>query len=257
MIVLARKVGIYVATFLAGGLISFVYSCAPLHNAKNWKIDYLEERLHARSIQVEELEGQIAELSSVSEDDSRAEELEMVKKDLASRAKSVSELEKKIKDSKKREKELTRSRDTWKSRHAKVESELEKLSSQLASVQGGTAAAAVPSRSAAPASSQGSNPSPPASAGGRSAASGSEVEVPLGAGWESGDGRARFELVSLDDGTAKIIPDPGSLAPGEKPTVISVPEGGRFHVGRASGRPHQVLLTRINGGDSITVDITQ
>ena len=40
-----RRVGAYLWTFLAGGLIAFVYSYAPLHDAKNWRIDYLEERL--------------------------------------------------------------------------------------------------------------------------------------------------------------------------------------------------------------------
>jgi hypothetical protein len=257
MIELARKAGIYVGIFLAGGLISFVYSCGPLHNAKAWKIDYLEERLEARTTQLVELESQIAEQKSASDDTSRADELTKLRDDLASRSKSIEGLERKVAGSKKREKELTRSRDTWKTRHAKLEAELEELSSRRASLDGSSAAAAAPSRAFAPAASGESTPSPPASQGNLSDASGSEVEVSLGEAWESGDGRARFELVSLEDGMAKIIPDAGSLGPGEKPTVISVPEGGRFHVGRASGRPHQVFLTRINGGDSITVDITQ
>ena len=44
---LARLVGGYLGTFIVGGLIALVYSHTVLHDAKNWRIDYLEEQLEA------------------------------------------------------------------------------------------------------------------------------------------------------------------------------------------------------------------
>jgi chromosome segregation ATPase len=127
--VLLRYPLLIVTAFLLGALAGFSYSYAPLHRAKDWKIDYLEERLTSRTNQIEELERELGEVRSASENQPSGEQLDALRAQLAeanglasSRKKEIAELEREL-DS------ANSSRDSWKSKHAQVASKLEKIES--------------------------------------------------------------------------------------------------------------------------------
>jgi hypothetical protein len=110
---------------LLGALLSFAYSYAPLHGAKNWKIDYLEERLESRNAQVLDLETQLREArasleGTASDDEVRAlrTRLDEATRLAAAREQEIAALEEKLESA-------NRSRDSWKSRHAAAVSDLE------------------------------------------------------------------------------------------------------------------------------------
>jgi hypothetical protein len=238
-----RRVGAYLGTFLAGGLIAFAYSYAPLHDAKNWRIDYLAERLELKQGQLAELQAELKRLKSDTADRPDSDTLKNLKDELATTNSTVESLEKKLAKSARRIEELERSRDQWKSKQAEAESKWKALDSEIEAIERNAASAPVP---AAPA------PDP----GGETRIA-SNVKVALGERWSSDDGRAQFHLIELEADQAKVIPDPASLTPGTVPTAISVRAGDQFHIGLSSGRALRVTVQSINGGDSITVDVTE
>jgi hypothetical protein len=110
---------------LLGALLSFAYSYAPLHRAKAWKIDYLEERLEARNAHVLELEAQLREArtsleGTASDDEVRAlrTRLDEATRLAESRDQEIAALEKKLESA-------SRARDSWESRHAAASADLE------------------------------------------------------------------------------------------------------------------------------------
>jgi len=116
---------LFLTALLLGALGTFVYSYAPLHNAKDWQIDYLEDRLETRNAHVLELEeelrvakGSLVGQPSDGEVDALRSQLSEANDLAASHQKQVDELERKLKSA-------SRSRDQWKSRHATVTAELE------------------------------------------------------------------------------------------------------------------------------------
>jgi chaperonin cofactor prefoldin len=238
-----HRVGIYLGTFLAGGLIAFAYSYAPLHDAKNWRIDYLEERLEFKQRQLTDLQAELKQLKSESVDRPDTGTFKRLKGELATTSSTVGDLKKKLARSARQIEELERSRDKWKSRHAEAESQRKTLASKIEAVEQNAASAPVP---AAPAPDPGSET--------RIA---SNVEVALGERWSSDDGRAQFDLVELEADQAKVVSDPTALAPGTVPTAIGVRAGDQFHIGLSSGRALRVTVQSLNGGDSITVDVTE
>ena len=58
----------------AGG--GFAYSYAPLHRAKDWQIDYLQERLDSRTGQVESLERELVETRGALDGQPSSDELD-------------------------------------------------------------------------------------------------------------------------------------------------------------------------------------
>ena len=55
---------LFLATFLAGAIAALVYSYAPLHSSKNWKIDYLEGRVDSQNEQINQLEAELVQSRS-------------------------------------------------------------------------------------------------------------------------------------------------------------------------------------------------
>jgi hypothetical protein len=246
----ARRAGLLIGIFLAGGLSSFVYSYVPLHNAKNWKIAWLEERLAARDEVVNGLEQHLAALESEVSERPDEGALEALRHQLASSRQGASELEKKLAQAERRVRELERARDTWKSRLADAEAKQQELAAAETAVE-------TPSESpAAPAFGDAASDGFDVASRPRAVATGAVVAT--GHGWSSRDGKAGFDLVGLDDGVARIVPDPRTTPAGAAPNVIDVAQGGRFRIGLASGRSLQVSLRGIDEvARSITFDVSE
>jgi hypothetical protein len=89
--------------FVLGGAMSFAYSYAPLHRAKDWRIEHLETRLASRNEHTRELERQLALARKSLAGAPAAEALAALETRLdeatslaASRAKDISSLERKL-----------------------------------------------------------------------------------------------------------------------------------------------------------------
>jgi hypothetical protein len=240
---LARLVGGYLGTFIVGGLIALVYSHTVLHDAKNWRIDYLEEQLEVRQEQLATFQTERRRLKADTAGRPDTDTFVSMQRDLEARDSTIADLEKKLTRSAREIKQLERSRDSWKSRHVEAESRREALASEIEVIQERAAAAPVPAA--------------PAPAPDDRARIASNVEVALGEGWSSDDGRARFNLVAVEADQAEVVPDATTLAPGSVPTAISVRVGDYFRIGLSSGRALRVFVQRINGESSITVDVTE
>jgi len=118
---------------LVGSIAGFAYSYAPLHRAKNWKIEWLEERLANRTAAVEELERELGELRTAGESEPTGDEMNALRAQLAeanglaaAQKQELAELERQLADA-------NGARDSWQSKHAQVASRLEQLESQPAS----------------------------------------------------------------------------------------------------------------------------
>jgi len=118
---LAVRAGIYAATFFGGALLAFVYSYMPLHSAKDWKIDYLEERGAAKDVELEATRGELASLEADSAERPDAQTFKVLQDELAVADKTVKRLEKHVARLERRTKELERSRNNWKAKHAEAE----------------------------------------------------------------------------------------------------------------------------------------
>lgn len=164
---LARRAGIYAGIFLAGGLLTFGYSYSPLHDAKNWRIDYLEERIRAKDAQLDELQKQLDEVRSEAADKPDGETFKLLQQELVTADKTVQELERKLARAEKQAKELERSRDKWKARHAEAESRRQPLaaSAPAAEPAPATAAAETAAPDSAPAAPAPGAPATPADGG--------------------------------------------------------------------------------------------
>jgi hypothetical protein len=119
--------GIYLGTFLAGGIITFAYSYHPLHNAKNWKIEYLEARMVAKSARLDSAAEKLAVLEREALGRPDFEVFEGVQDQLTKAEKSVTSLEKKVSWSDKKIRELEQSRASWKRRASQAESKAKDL----------------------------------------------------------------------------------------------------------------------------------
>lgn len=148
---LARRVGIHVGVFLAGALIAFVYSYAPLHSAKNWKIDYLEERLDASRLQIEDLERNLADVQKKMRTRADPEAFRLLQGELAVTDDTIGDLESKLARSQRRVKDLERSRDSWKAKHSEAELKREALLSEIESINSPAPEVEFPLLPAAPA----------------------------------------------------------------------------------------------------------
>lgn len=131
LIKLARTAGIYLAVFLVGGLFAFVYSYSPLHNSKNWKIDYLNGRLDAQTTRLAEVTVELDELQTDSASRPDAETFGMLQNELASTDKTIGDLERKLEKSERRVKELEQSRKNWRAKAKAAENKSEALAAEL------------------------------------------------------------------------------------------------------------------------------
>jgi len=147
---LAKKAGIYLGVFLAGGAIAFVYSYSPIHKAKNWKIHYLEERLESKDIELQELQRELSAVREDSADKPDGQTFKLLQDELVTTDKTVKDLERKLSKAERRVKELAKSRDSWKAKHASAQSrpEVRVAGSETAS-EGASAPPAAPAPHAA------------------------------------------------------------------------------------------------------------
>jgi septal ring factor EnvC (AmiA/AmiB activator) len=129
------------AAFLVGGALAFAYSYAPLHRAKDWQVDYLEDRLEARNEQVRGMETQLEDAEGKLADTPSGEELSALKSQLAEATDLIESRKREIASLKRKLEATSRSRDSWKTKYASALSELENEKSRAA-------AAVAPRRSA-------------------------------------------------------------------------------------------------------------
>lgn len=128
---IARTAGIYLATFLCGGLFAFAYSYSPLHNSKNWKIDYLSDRLEAQSARLTDVSGELETLKADTESRPDAQTFGMLQNELATADKTVGDLERKLEKSERRIKELEQSRKNWRAKAKAAENKSEALAAEI------------------------------------------------------------------------------------------------------------------------------
>ena len=82
--------------FLAGALLAFLYSYIPLHNAKNWKIDYLEERLVAKDNELGELQRKLRQIETDSADKPDSQTFKQLQDELHTTDKTLKGLERQV-----------------------------------------------------------------------------------------------------------------------------------------------------------------
>lgn len=239
---LAIQVGVYVGVFLAGAILAFLYSYIPLHNAKNWKIDYLEERLVAKDNEVRSLEKQIATFEDDGPDEPDGRTFEQVQVELTSAHTNVKDLERKIAQLEGRTREVERSRNEWKSKYEAAEK---------------TRLAALRSDSRGRSEATDAGPaSVPAAAGSIGAPLVADALVRIGTRWRSPDGRSDFDLVAISDEVARVVPNASALRPGNVPEIREVSAGQQFEVDAPGGRVLRVVVERIEGTSGIVIDVT-
>jgi hypothetical protein len=112
---------------LLGAALSFAYSYSSLHRAKDWKIDYLEGRLESRTSQVEALEAELVQTQGSLEGQPSTGEMEALRAQLDEADSLTKSQQKQLKDLERKLANLTRSRDSWKSKHAAARSEIETM----------------------------------------------------------------------------------------------------------------------------------
>ena len=233
-----RHPGALAGAFVLGGILAFGYSYVPLHGAKDWKIDYQESRLLSQREKLEELEvklaaaeGEAARAANLEEEVPRRQELDEALAKLKALEGKYSKLEK-------QNVELTRSRDTWKSRHATAQQERDELEARAE-----TPVAATP-RDATPPEAEAEEAAPMAAAA--TEASPVEDTVLEGARWTSPDGNAAFTLVAAEEGraTLRLLPDGGS---------IRVESGSNVRIGDAARGSYRVTVMEIETGRAIRI----
>ena len=123
---------LFLAAILLGAICAFAYSYAPLHRAKDWQIGYLEERIELRSSQVEELERGLEEAEKSLVGQPSGEELSAVRAQLAEATKLAESRDRELETLDGKLKSVTRSRDSWKSRHAEARAALDERNAEPA-----------------------------------------------------------------------------------------------------------------------------
>lgn len=120
----------FLTTLLAGAALSFGYSYVPLHASKMWKIDYLEERVAGLNRQLRHAEVKLSQAEATAralpgDDDLKKlrSEIDKLKKEVAAARKEAGSFESQVA-------KLERSRDDWKSQHARAVAELDEIKSR-------------------------------------------------------------------------------------------------------------------------------
>ena len=104
-------------TLLLGALLGFSYSYAPLHRAKDWKIDHLEKRLTSRNEQLTKLEENLAQTSASLSGTLTPEEIAAIRTQLREATRLADATQREVSTLQKRLERATKSRDRWRSRH--------------------------------------------------------------------------------------------------------------------------------------------
>ncbi len=130
--VLLRYPLLILMALLLGALSAFSYSYAPLHRAKDWKIDYLEERLESRNEQILELEESLVRARASLDETLSGEEIEAIRARLKEASRLAESREKETASLKKKLDQATKSLDQSRSRHAAARAEMEKQEQQAA-----------------------------------------------------------------------------------------------------------------------------
>jgi len=145
---LAKRFGLMAGLFVAGAVTAFVYSYVPLHNAKNWEIGYLTERLEAKEEQLVQMETRLSAAEANATGRPDAETFGLLQDELDTADKTIKDLERRVAKEQKRADELEQAREHWKRKFEQAEKDLS-LASQPA-----------PRASSPPASAAGSVLSP-------------------------------------------------------------------------------------------------
>ncbi len=119
---LAKRFGVAVGLFVAGALMAFVYSYVPLHNAKNWEIEYLTERLEAKDQQLMQVEAKLSTVEADVTGRPDADTFRLMQDELATSDKTIKDLERRLGRSQNRVDELERARTHWKKKFDAAES---------------------------------------------------------------------------------------------------------------------------------------
>jgi hypothetical protein len=238
---LAFRAGVYVGVFLVGAIGAFLYSYLPLHAAKDWKIDYLEERLAAKDLEIEQLADELQRMETALKDVPDGDTFKVLQDELVTADKTVKSLEQQVAKLERRVEDAERSRDQWKARHAEAEK------ARLAARQ--------EARRPSPADVERPTPVPAAPA--TTSAVVSDESVAVGARWRSPDGKSDFDLVAIRNGRARVVPDASQLRPGVVPTTHDVAAGERFAVRGPSGATRDVVVKRIDGAAAIVIDVRE
>jgi len=239
---LAIQVGIYLGIFLAGAIVAFLYSYIPLHNAKNWKIDYLEERLVAKDNELGELQRKLRQIETDSADKPDSQTFKQLQDELHTTDKTLKDLERQVATLERKARDLEKSRNDWKSKYDRAEaSRIAAAKPTVRSASDGaiTVAADNPAAAAEP---------------GRPIVS--DAAVRIGTRWRSPDGRSDFDLVAISDGVARVVPNAASLRPGAVPITRDVAAGQHFMIDAPGGRSLRVVVERIDGTSGIVIDVT-
>jgi hypothetical protein len=241
-----RHPGALAGAFLAGGILAFGYSYTPLHGAKNWKIDYQASRLESQREKLAALDAKLAAAGAEAADAARLEESRPRREELDEAQAKLKGLEKKLAALEAENSKLTRSRDSWRSRHAAVEKELDELNERKVgkvrqegkegNAQVGTPLAALAPEAAAP-----DSPAPAAAP-----ALPVEQTVLEGSRWTSPDGGTSFTLVAAeeDHATLELAPDGSS---------VRVEAGSNIRVGDSTSGSYRVTVMEIEDGRAIRV----
>jgi hypothetical protein len=120
-----------VGLFVAGAVTAFVYSYVPLHNAKNWEIGYLSERLAAKEEQLIQLETRLSAAEASVSGRPDAETFGLLQDELDTADKTIKYLERRIAKEQKRGGDLEQAVNQWKKKFEKAEQQIS-LASQAA-----------------------------------------------------------------------------------------------------------------------------
>jgi DNA repair exonuclease SbcCD ATPase subunit len=139
-----RKMGIYLGTFVAGGIVTFAYSYHSLHDAKNWEISHLEERMDTKELRLVQIEQEMAALKRSARGQPDAAGFQELQRQLASATTRQAELEKKLDRTDREARDLERSRNSWKAKYAKADQSREQLEAELETANTAASAAESP-----------------------------------------------------------------------------------------------------------------
>lgn len=129
---LARRFGLLVGLFVAGAVTAFVYSYVPLHNAKNWEIEYLTERLAAKEEQLIQMETRLSAAEANASGRPDAETFGLLQDELDTADKTIKDLERRLGKEKKRVGELEQARTHWKKKYEQAENARELAAAEAA-----------------------------------------------------------------------------------------------------------------------------
>jgi hypothetical protein len=228
-------------TFLVGGILAFGYSYAPLHSAKDWKIDYQESRLESQRKKLDAFEAKLAAAEAEAAQATLLEQRAPRPQEFEEAQAKLAALEANLADLEKQKGKLTRSRDTWRSRHAAAEEERDEWKAQATGLETELA-------SVAPETSAHEAAAPETATPSTAADTGQPVEdtVLVGARWTSPDGNASFTLVEAGSNRATLELDSDG-------GTVRVEAGSNIRIGDPARGSYRVTLMEIEAGRAVGI----